>query len=357
MARYCLAALLGLAAGGAGGAETLTVLTWGGAYERSQARAYFEPFTDRTGIEIVTEQYNGGIDGLREQVASGSVDWDIIDLVKSDSIQACELGLLEIIDHDKLAPAPDGTPAREDFFEGALTPCSIGAVIYATVLAFDVRAFPGRKPESISALFDLERFPGKRALQREPIAILEWALRSYDVPRQDIYNLLSTSRGIDLAFERLDGIRDHIIWWEDGATPSRLLATGEAVMASGYNGRFFDTTVNDHQPIQTIWDAQLYDYSMLAIPRNTSNPETARRFLRFATGTEPLAEQARYISYGPARRSSASRVWQHAATGIDIRPHLPTYPPNFVRAIRKDHEWYARTAHRLRERFLEWLEE
>lgn len=351
------AALLWLAASSAVTAETLTVLTWGGAYEHSQTKAYFEPFTAATGIEIKAEQYNGGIDELRQQVESGRVTWDVIDLVKSDSIRACELGLLETIDHDELPPAPDGTPAREDFYEGALTPCSVGEVIYATVLAFDVRAFPGRKPSTISALFDLERFPGKRALQRQPIAILEWALRSYGVPRQDIYNLLSTERGLELAFQRLDGIRDQIVWWQDGARPAELLAAGEVVMASGYNGRFFHAAVNENQPIQTLWDAQLYDYSLLAIPRGAPNPDAARRFVRFATSTERLAEQTRYISYGPARKSSSSRVWKHAGTGIDVLPHLPTYTPNFERAIRKDHEWYARTGDRLRERFFDWLEE
>lgn len=352
-----VAMLLCLSLPGTGAAGSLTVLTWGGAYERSQTKAYFEPFTALTGVEIRTEQYNGGIDELQQRVKSGDVPWDVIDLVKSDSLQACDRGLLEPIDHDALPPAPDGTPAREDFYAGALTRCSVAEVIYATVLAFDASAFPARKPTSVSALFDLERFPGKRSLQRRPIAVLEWALRSYDVPRQEIYNLLSTERGLDLAFRRLDRIKDEIVWWEDGATPAKLLAAGEVVMASGYNGRFFDAAVNDGEPIQTLWDAQLYDYSLLAIPRGAPNPETARRFVHFATSTTQLAEQARYISYGPARKSASAQVWKHEGSGVDVRPHLPTYPPNFARAIRKDHEWYARTGDRLRERFFDWLEE
>jgi len=352
---WFFAVLIAFLPGAAMAAETLTVVSWGGAYEYSQTKAYFGPFTERTGIEIRVEQYNGGIDEIREQVESGRVTWDIVDLVKSDAIQACDAGLLEKIDIGKLPPAPDGTPAREDFYENALGPCSVGEVIYATVLAFNANAFPGRKPRTISALFDLERFPGKRALQRQPIAILEWALRSYGVPVKDIYNLLSTGRGLDLAFERLEGIREQIVWWEDGATPARLLADGEVVLASGYNGRFFDAAMSDGEPVQTVWDAQLYDYSVLAIPRGAPRAETARRFIRFATRTEQLAEQAKYISYGPARKSSSTRVWKHAGTGIDIRPHLPTYPPNFEHAIRKDHEWYARTHDRLQERFRSWL--
>ncbi len=273
----------------------------------------------------------------------------------ADNLQACDEGLLETFDHDALPPAPDGTPAKEDFIAGSLTRCGVAEVIYATVLAFDPRAFPGERPTTVSALFDLERFPGKRALQRRPIAVLEWALRSYGVPRQDIYSLLSTERGLKLAFRRLDEIKSEIVWWEDGAAPPELLASGEVVIASGYNGRFFDAAVNRRLPIQILWDGQLYDYSTWGIPRGAPNPDLARRFVRYATRTQPLAAQARYISYGPARKSSAALVWKHEGSGIDVRPYLPTYPPNFERAIRLDHQWYARTQARLEQRFFSWL--
>lgn len=336
-------------------AETLTIVSWGGAYERSQVKAYFEPFTAKTGITIRVEQYDGGLDELREQVENGRVIWDLVDLTMADNLQACDEGLLETIDHAALPPAPDGTPAREDFIDGSLTRCGVAEVIYATVLAFDARAFPNLRPATVSALFDLERFPGKRALQRRPIAVLEWALRSYGVPRQEIYGLLSTERGLDLAFKRLDRIKSEIVWWEDGATPPRLLASGEVVIASGYNGRFFDAAVNQQLPIQTLWDGQLYDYSTWGIPRGAPNGELARQFLQFATRTQPLAEQARYISYGPARKSSAALVWKHDRTGVDMRPYLPTYPPNFEHAIRRDHEWYARVQTKLEQRFSSWL--
>jgi len=338
-------------------ADTLTIATWGGAYERSQAKAYFEPFTSQTGVAISTQRYKGGIKELREQVKSGRVQWDLVDLVMADNLQACALGLLEPIDHSSLQPAPDGTPAEQDFFPDTLTRCGVPQIVYSTVLAFDARAFPAHKPQSVSALFNLRKFPGKRALQRQPIAVLEWALRSYGVPRPDIYTLLSTDRGLDLAFERLEEIKSEIIWWEDGATPVKLLAAGEVVIASGFNGRFFDAAVNQRLPIQTLWDSQIYEYSTWGIPRGAPETKTAHSFLHFATRTEQLAEQAKYISYGPARASSAALVWKHTRSGMDIRPHLPTHPANFEQGIAKDHEWYARTQQRLNKRFLAWLQE
>ncbi len=356
--RTALAAVLWLAAAGTGAAadRTLTVATWGGAYEHSQKKAYFEPFTAATGIRIRTARYNGGLAELRRQRRSGRIAWDVIDMTKADSRAACKQGLLEPIDHSILLPGIDGTPAERDFVDGALTECGVSHIVYATVIAYNRNAFPGERPSRIRDLFDIRRFPGKRALQKIPDANLEWALRSYGVPRQEIYPLLSTERGLRLAFGKLDAIRDHTIWWTDVARPVELLVSGEAVIASQYNGRLFDAAAVRGHPIEIVWDAQVYELGALSIPKGTARRSDALRFIRFATGTRPLADQAKYIAYGPARRSSMKLVSRHARTGVNMRPHLPTDPSNFRTAILKDTEWYASLYDRIVVRFRAWLE-
>ena len=335
--------------------QVITVVTWGGPYERSQTKAYFEPFTAATGIRIEVERYNGGIAEIHKQVKGGDVEWDLVDMTMADNRAACRQGLLEPLDHSRLEPAPDGTPAREDFIDGALTPCGVTQIVYAMVMAYNRDAFPGERPHRMADLFDLERFPGKRALQKTPEANLEWALMSYGVPHEDLYHLLSTERGLRLAFDRLESIKDHIIWWTDTDRPVKLLISGAVVMASQYNGRLFEAAVIQSYPIEIIWDLQVYELGAWGIPKGSSNRAEVERFIRFATGTRPLAEQARYIAYGPARRSSINLVSTHAETGVDMRPHMPTHPANFETAIHKDTEWYAVLHDRIRRRFDEWL--
>ena len=337
--------------------RTITVATWGGPYEHSQVKAYFEPFTRKTGIRIRTERYEGGLAELRRQVGSGETTWDLVDMTMADNRAACNQGLLESIDHSMLLPALDGTPADEDFVEGALTECGVSQIVYAMVMAYNRNAFPGERPARMEDLFDVRRFPGKRALQKIPEANLEWALRSYGVPREDLYQLLSTERGLRLAFERLDGIRDQVIWWTSIDEPVELLVSGEAVIASQYNGRLFDAAVAHGHPIEIIWDAQIYELGSWGVPRGTPRLEEVLEFIRFATGTRPLADQAKYIAYGPARRSSMTLVSSHAETGVDMRPHLPTSPGNFETAILKDTEWYGRLHGRIKARFDAWLGE
>ena len=337
--------------------RVITVATWGGPYQRSQEKAYFEPFTATTEIRIDIERYNGGLAELRRQIAGGDTAWDLMDMTMADNRAACKQGLLERIDHSFLSPAPDGTPAGEDFVDGALTECGVSQIVYAMVTAYNRDAFPGERPARIRDIFDLQRFPGKRALQKLPEANLEWALRSYGVPRQELYSLLSTERGLRLAFQRLDGIRNQVIWWTSTDEPVKLLVTGEVAIASHYNGRLFDAAVVHGHPIETIWDAQIYELGAWGIPRGTPRLAEVLEFIRFATGTRPLAEQAKYISYGPARRSSMQLVSTHAETGVDMRPHLPTSQVNFETAILKDTEWYASLYDRIKARFDRWLGE
>ena len=353
--------LLGAGAnGGAGAADAdwaITIASWGGAYEHSQVKAYFEPFTKKTGIRIDIERYDGGLAELRRQVNGGDGAWDLVDMTMADNRAACRQGLLEPIDHTVLLPAPDGTPASRDFIDGALTECGVSQIVYAMVTAYNRDAFPGERPSRLRDIFDIRRFPGKRALQKGPEANLEWALMSHGVPRQDLYQLLSTERGLRLAFDRLERIRDDVVWWTSTDQPVEMLVSGEAVIASQYNGRLFDAAAVQGHPIEIIWDGQVYELGSWGIPRGTQRLDEALDFIRFATGTRPLADQARYIAYGPARRSSMKLVSTHAQTGVDMRPHMPTSPANFRTAILKDTEWYASLYDRIRARFDAWLAE
>jgi putative spermidine/putrescine transport system substrate-binding protein len=354
-------ALLGafcLWASPAAGAETLTIVTWGGAYEESQRIAYFEPFTRATGIEIEIVRYDGGLDEVRRHLDArdGAPTWDVVDMVLPDAERACTAGLIAPIEPSILADAPDGTPAEEDFMADAIGRCWVGQLVYSTVFAYDERAFPGLKPRSVADLFDVERFPGVRALQRAPIAVLEWALLSYDVPRAQIYDLLSTERGLDLAFRRLDRLRGHLTWWRDGSAPPRLLEQGRAAIASGYNGRFFAAIAERDAPIAIVWDGQLLDQATWTVLDGADDAEAARRFIAFATRADRLAAQASLISYGPTRRSARERIGRYADSNIPMRPHLPTAPRHMERAIVQDHAWYARTERLRRRRFEAWLE-
>jgi putative spermidine/putrescine transport system substrate-binding protein len=348
-----VAAIITLLALPATAAESLTVVSWGGAYTRSQVKAYHEPFEEKTGIKIHSQDYNGGLAQVKAQVEAGNVAWDLVDLEMSDVIRGCDEGLLEKIPPSMLPPGDNGTPGGlsidQDFIPGTLHECGVATIVWATVVAFDRTKFPDQRPETIKDFFDIERFPGKRSLRKNPRVNLEWALMADGVPTAQVYEVLATPEGVDRAFRKLDTIKKHVVWWEAGAQPPQMLADGEVVMTSAYNGRLYNAMVKEKKPFVIIWDGQVWDIDLWGIVKGTKHLQAALEFVKFSTDSQRLADQAKYISYGPVRRSSMAKV------GVRVKPHLPTAPDNFANSLRNDFRWWADNQDEMNERFATWL--
>jgi len=357
-----IAAPMAFADAHGGMADSMTVVSWGGAYQQSQINAYSTPYQEMNeGLEVIWDESSAeAVARLRAMEEAGNITWDVVDVVAADAIRLCDEGLAMEIDHDEmLAPAPDGTPASDDFGDLIVSDCFIPQIVYSTTVGYrtDVEAWGGETPTDICAIFDTETFPGQRALERRPIGNLEWALLCDGVAQEDVYDVLETEEGIDRAFAMLDSIKDQTIWWNAGADTPQLLADGEIVMGSTYNGRLFSLIEEQGQPVAMLWDAQVFDLDGWIIPEGLPEDRLARAmdFVRFATDTQRLADQAKWISYGPARASSAPLVSTHADLGIEMAPHMPTDPANAERTFLFNYEWWADYRDDLDARFQAWL--
>lgn len=335
--------------------QALTIVSWGGSYTKSQVEAFHKPYAAETGVVIRLESYDGGLAEVRAQVKSGSVSWDLVDFDLADIVRGCEEGLLEPLDLDALPASPDGTPAQDDFIAGTLHKCGVATMIWSTVFAYDANAFPFESPTSLADFFDVERFPGKRGMQRSPKANLEFALMADGVAPNKVYEVLATPEGADRAFAKLDSIKEQVIWWESGSQPPQLLSSGEVTMTTAYNGRIFNAQVRENKPFVIVWDGQVWHQDLWGIPRGSKNKEAAMEFVKFSTTTQRLAAQSSWISYGPARKSSIPFVGKHAEAGIEMAPHTPTAPQNFRTAVQNDFEFWSDYYDELSQRFAAWL--
>ncbi len=341
-------------------ADTITAVSWGGAYQNSQVKAYADPYAAMNdGVEIIWDSSSAeAVAKLRAQAEAGNITWDIVDVVAADALRLCDEGLALEIDHDELlAPAPDGTPASEDFGDLIVSDCFIPQIVYSTTVGYRTDLVGDTAPTEICALFDTETYPGKRALEKRPINNMEWALLCDGVAKADVYDVLETEEGVEQALAKLDTIKDDVIWWSAGADTPQLLADGEIVMGSTYNGRLFSVIEEQGQPVGMIWDAQVFDLDGWIIPADLPEDRLARTldFVRFATDTQRLADQSKYISYGPARLSSAPLVGKHADLGIEMAPHMPTDPENAKNTFLYNYEFWADYRDDMDARFQAWL--
>tara|TARA_X000000950_G_C13884022_1_gene648094 strand:+ start:272 stop:1387 length:1116 start_codon:yes stop_codon:yes gene_type:complete len=332
-------------------ATDMTVVSWGGAYQISQQKAYTEPYSAANGVNFVWDESSGeAVNKLRLQAESGDISWDVVDVVAADAMRLCDEGLARVIDHDaELAAAPDGTSASQDFGALIVSECFVPQIVYSTTWGVrnNVDEWNGAMPTSVCDVFDTQRFPGKRAILSSAVNNMEWGAycsRNWNKNPASMYELLATENGQQAALDMWSSIKDDLIFAASAADVPQLLADGEVVMGSTYNGRLFSLIAETgNTTVEMLWDAQVFDLDGWIIPANlpADREAEAMKFLKFATDTQRLADQSKYISYGPARLSSAPMVGKHAELGIDMAPHMPTDPNNAANMILTDYEFWA----------------
>jgi putative spermidine/putrescine transport system substrate-binding protein len=183
------------------------------------------------------------------------------------------------------------------------------------------------------------------------------ALVADGVKPKNVYKVMSTEKGIDRAFKKLDQIKDHVVFWSAGSKPLELVSSGEVVMSLAYNGRIGAAILQDGKDFEYIWDATVLEQEYLAIPKGGKNTAEAQKFVQYAASAKSLAGIAKYISYGPMRKSSIGIIkkgepWFN--TGVDILPHMPTSPKVLKRAVVADPYWWADNGAEVSERFGAW---
>ena len=322
--------------------DELTVVSWGGAYSMSQKKAFIDPY-NAAGNKVTEAEYNGEVAKIKAMVEAKAVTWDVIDVDTPTGLQGCAEGALETIDWGKLGLD------RSKFIGGDLLDCAVPNIIYGTVFGYDTTKYPENPPTSIFDFFDTAKYPGKRGLWKNVQVNFEWALIADGVDPKDVYTVLATPEGLDRAFAKLDTIKKDIVWWEAGAQAPQLLADGQVVMTSAWNGRLYNAVKEDGKPFKIVWDHQALDWDWWAITKDTPKLEEAYRFIAFASDATRMADQTNYISYGPSNTDAIPNV------PTDMLPNLPTAPDNLKTAWNLSSEFWADHKDEINERFNAWL--
>jgi len=319
----------------------VVMVSWGGAYTESQKLGYGDPAAKKLGIPVDWVDYSGGLSEIKAQIAAGAITWDVIDVYAMDTIIGCDEGIFVEFDFDKdFPPAPDGTPASQDFFTTMPSKCAVGNILYSWTYAYHDEKIGSKKPKKIKDFFNTKKWPGKRGIYKSAMHNLEIALAADGVkPRKGgskIYEILQTEAGLDRAFNKIKELCEDpnggCVFWSAGAKPPELLMQGEVVMATGWNGRFFNAEIGEGAPLKQVWDAQGLDYQYMSIVKGGPNQADAMKAVAEMTSTHGLAGSAKYIAYAPWRKSSlkvieAGEPWYKDGK-TNMMEQMPTHPNN-----------------------------
>ena len=256
----------------------------------------------------------------------------------------------------RASAAGAGRRKRErDFISGALSSCGVASVAWSTAIAFDRQAFAKAQPSQIADLLDVQ--DASPASGRCPTArAIRWRLRcspTASIPPTSIREL-ATPEGADRAFEALDKIKPRSCGGTTRKNRSPGCCRRRRAWRQAYSGRIFRAAVGARQRIGVLWDGQIYDLDLWAIPKGAKNKDDAKRFIAFATDPARLAAQAELIAYGPMRKSAMALVGKHPTIDIEMKDFLPTAPDNFKKALQFDEAWWSEHGAELQTRFEAW---
>jgi putative spermidine/putrescine transport system substrate-binding protein len=304
------------------GSGEVVVCTWGGSYAAAQKKAFFDPFERDTGIRV---RVTGTPDvaKIRAMVSTHNVEWDLVDAEGEMVIALGQDGMLERPDYSMID--------RKDFIKGTTSEWGIGSVAYGYALGWSTRVYPkGREPRTWADFFDVQRFPGRRAMYNEPIPALEFALLADGVPMQKLYPI-----DVSRAFAYLRAHKAAVnIWYKQTAQIPTLMRGQEVDLIEGTSGRLSELKQGG-APVDFTWNQGAWLQSYWVVPKGAKNRENAMKLMAYYARPQNEAEFAELFASG-VPNARAYGLMPKASADL-----LPTAPQNVVHEFQVDAAWWA----------------
>lgn len=286
---------------GGSGEKSLTIVSFGGAYQAAQRDAYMTSFTQQTGIPITEGEYNGEYGLLKERCSVSQGTWDVVSVESAPTLRGSKEGLFATI--------PSSVFEGLDVIPAARRENAAGHLVFATILAY--QSDLEKPPASWKDFWDVAKLPGKRGLRNNPRGTLEIALLADGVEMDELYPL-----DVDRAFRALDRIREHVVFWESGAQPIQLLANNVVVMSSVYNGRIWNAKTNEHLKVDWTTHGGLLEVEYWVVPKNSPNVGEAMKFIRHSLMKKQQAAFSNQIAYAPVNLSAMTDITENVREAL-----------------------------------------
>ena len=327
---------LGCEGSGSGGegsgsaTEGLVFTSSGSSYQKAQTRAWLKPYSKETGTTIRQDSPTDYAK-IQDMVEDNKVVWDVVNVSNDFGLQSTA-DLLEPLDYSIID--------KEPILEGYATEYRIACMLYANTLAYNTEKIDGT-PSTWADLFDNRKFPGERGFRKSPSETLEVALLGDGVAPENLYPL-----DVDRALDKLDTIRDQILWWETGGQLQQQLADGEVALASAWNGRV-QKEIDSGTPVKIQWNQNLQTADYLVVPKGTAHKVEAMRLIAYCVSGQNNHRLSEHIPYAPINKESIPKV------DPQVTSQLPTAYRDV--GVRYNAQWWDNNREAVEQTFNKWL--
>ena len=308
-----------------GGNLTVVVGDPEGPVADARKKYIFDVLQEDYGVEEITIVGTLDYALIEAQIRTGQIDYDLVDSDAFFAARAAAEGWLEPIDYSITDPSQLLEGAAQEFF--VLIGVGAHHVAWNTEQAYG----PGEGPQNWVEFYDLEAFPGRRALRSTALQTLPGAALAAGIDMADLYPL-----DLDAAFESLDRVRDSVVKFVDsGQAMQDLAVAGEADVFNFYTSRCV-TLKADGEPIDFRFDQGTAEEADYIIIKGSPNTLQAQHAVALAMNTpefhKELAE-ATYIGF--------TNTLGMEMVDPEIRPLLTTSPENYPLLAPAGNDWWA----------------
>ncbi|KAA3447267.1 ABC transporter substrate-binding protein [Mesorhizobium sp. SARCC-RB16n] len=247
--------------------EPITFASWGGTIQDAMRKAFWEPISQKLGVSFKEDTGASlGIAGIRAQVQSGAVLWDLVDLAVPDCAAGAAEGLFEPLDYAVINT--DGIDPRFANKYWIAGPWSTGSY-----MAWRKGLFAGDPPRTYADFWNVKKYPGRRALYDAPQETLEVAQLADGVAIDKLYPI-----DMDKALAKLREIKSYItIWYTGGQQQIDLVRKGEVDLLYGWSPRL--DILYKEGLIDRSLDQAFLAPQCLVVPKGAKNKALAMKFI------------------------------------------------------------------------------
>ena len=304
-------------------ASDLVFVNWGGDAGTAYNAAYGAPFEKQSGVKVKQDGSGPTEGAIQAQFQSGKPSWDIVDADPFSAQTLGHKGMIQPIDYDVV----DKSKTRPGFqWEYAAS-----SYFFSYIIAYDATKFGENPPTGMADFFDVEKFPGKRALYKWGSGMWEALLIADGVAKADLYPL-----DIERAHKKLKAFKDNVVaYWGGGSESQSILLNGEASMALIWSTRAKLIETDSQGDVKFTWnDGLISPGSMAVIKNNPAGPKVAMEFIASAQDPKKQLVMFQMLGQGPANPAADKLI------PPDEQRFNPVDPVNFAKQTPLDMGWY-----------------
>jgi putative spermidine/putrescine transport system substrate-binding protein len=319
---------------GGSSAELSGEIVWadfGGPTNEARQEIYFDPFTDETGVEVVSVVVEDAIQNAMMAGEPGDYDATHVGL---DQVYANKDNLIEIPEEYQDQALPEDIRAY-----------AFGTFFVGHAQGYLTDTFPDGGPKTWADFWDVDTYPGMRAWPGSPgsyDSTCEIALMADGVAPEDLYPL-----DLDRCTTKLDELRPDIVFYQSYPEIQQLLASGTAAIAMGPSGQFAGLR-NAGQDVTVSWENAVVAPNVIAIPKEAPNPDNTLALVEVFHDPELQAEFSARTNYGPGNPDAYEYIPE------DVQERLVNAPSHDT-VVLQDSKWRAENTEALLNWYTGWL--